>query len=86
MLALSSPEKTKLYDFYLLVGYDRQSFMCKVLYNHATMLSNADITTLLADLTNDLPTKKMVAGLINSTISVNLENLSLKRAILKSIG
>jgi len=75
--ALSEGDKASLYAFYELSGESKSNFMIKLMFNHAAMLADSDLVALLADSTNDAPTKAMVGYLIANKFSPDSNSLTL---------
>jgi hypothetical protein len=75
--ALSAGNKSDLYAFYLLSGESKSNYMIKLMFNHSAMLDDADMIALLADVTNDAPTKAMIGSLVSAKFSPDSSSLAL---------
>lgn len=69
---LSAGDKTKLYDFYLLCDISPSQYTLKLLCNAAAMIVDSDISDIVADTTNDMDAKQMIAHCIINRYPINL--------------
>lgn len=74
LTGLDAGDKTQIYDFWVLVQEPKESFMTRLLFNHAAILADTDFTALLADVTNDADQKKMIGELVCQKFPIDVRS------------
>ncbi len=72
LTGIPAEDKAKLHEFWTLVEEDKRSYMARILFNHTSMLANANFNALLADSANSVGQKQAVGSIICQNCNIDV--------------